>query len=207
MDANNICAVIDAQGYTYGGIFYPREFAFVCKDFYVCFEVVLRDGLPEEPEVRSHFDFQKRVLHGLPKNQVLKDVSKTITDDQLKTLLLNLYMDARSYENNLVAIKNHQFRQYLGDINIEFYDLEEICIGGQKCPSMQQFDRFGNNRYCALHSELERRLHYRCALRKSFNIWRWINDKTISDKYFESMAEPIISAESQDSEDSDHASD
>ena len=143
MDPRHICAVIDAQGFYLDNRFYPREFSFLCDDVLVNYEVISNMDIDTKINNFGVLANQKRRLHGLSIEPKLADKThRVILEADIRKLLCELYREVMKDDKSSIAIKNKQLLSYLSDVSIPFYDLEQLEVGNEKCPTLAAFDRF-----------------------------------------------------------------
>ena len=182
---NQICAVIDAQGFFINKKFYPREVSIVNAEYQLCFEIIPIISLDTKINYLAHFNKQSQELHGIPMAQVINKDSKTVFSiSKLRHIIEEIYLRLRTEEKNLFAVKNQQMAGLLTEYQIPFFNLEKEEVGGEVCPTLTVFDKFSNSIYCAIHAKLapkKNKSNHRCAMRKSKMIWDWLTRKANSD--------------------------
>jgi hypothetical protein len=183
--SDQICAIIDAQGFFVQKVFYPREISIVNDKYQICFEIVSEIDIKTKIVCFKHFSFQQHQLHGIPINKVLNDKTKKVFPiSQLKQIIEEIYYRVRTNELNLFGLKNQQLSTLLSEYGIPFYNFETEEVGGELCPPLAVFDKFKSSIYCLLHANpkcnFDEKIH-RCALRKACLIWVWLCRKQVSD--------------------------
>ena len=188
MDAK-IIAVIDAQGFIIENIFFPREFSFVCDDFYVCYEVIPEWTDEEKSTNINQLLNQKHRLHGISYlGQVVdEDTKRAINQNLLSQLICELYWEVKRNDESSIAIKNAYFLKFLESNNFPLFDLDINPIGGELCPALFIFDKFDTNKYCPLHSRTKLQIKHMCVQRKAYSIWLWLSYKILSDKFYDTL--------------------
>ena len=188
---NQICGVLDVQGFNVGKHFFTRKIGFVNNDYELCFEIKCNINKEVREKNERTLSHQKWQIHGIPINPVLEDCSKRLVDcSKLNNLIEEIYCRVKTENKPLIGIKNHFLAKILDEIEIPYFNFERERIGGESCPPLQLFDRFHKDPFCRLHSVLAPGVlvnHYRCALRKSSNIWEWLENKNKSDIFFDEI--------------------
>ena len=188
MDSNKICAIIDAQGFSFNKKFIPREFSFVCDKFSLCFEIVPDVNNDEKFANFKGFSHQTHYIHGIPLNPVLDDGCKRqIKESQLHQLIEELNWMINPDNEYYLGVKNQQLKDFIAVVDIPLYDLEKIPVGGEMCPSLSMFDKFTTTHYCPLHSRIRDPRRVRCSIRKCTGIWEWLKNKRASDKIYDQI--------------------
>src|SRR5882757_1040597 len=184
--ANKVCAFIDVQGFMDKHEFYPREIAILNNEFSVCYEI---DCDFDEEYIKKHkswLTYQRDRIHGLPIKRVLDfKTSRILKLSQLKSFIIECYTYLRKVDKYYIAIKNQQLANLLEELKIPTLNLERELIGNEVCPPLYLFDKIstGHTHYCPLHFYCTTN-KLRCALRKSINIWNWLQMKVQSDILF-----------------------
>jgi hypothetical protein len=186
--SEQICAVIDIQGFFVDKVFYPRELAIVNDKYQLCLEI--DSQITEENKMSNyrHFSFQTNYIHGIPVDKVIDEKTlRIITIDKLKNFICDLYNLIKTDNKFYFGIKNQQLSKLLDEYELPYVNLETESIGYEYCPTLKLFDSVCNNRhaYCLLHSLLHKTQideKIRCSLRKCVNIWNWLSFKLNSDQ-------------------------
>lgn len=189
LQPNDICAVIDAQGFCLTNKqFIPREIAFVCDQFAVIYEVIPEISDEVRNKFKTEFEFQEFYIHGLPIHQLTDSTTrKTIKQSQLPQLIMELYASVMKSEKSSIAVKNVYLENYLKNLSIPFYNLEIFSVGFELCPTLELFGSYANTFFCSLHCNIRNRPFGRCAFKKASAIWAWLNNKLVSDKMIGSI--------------------
>ena len=199
--AEKVIAVVDAQGFYYGSKFIPREFAFVCDDCALCYEIVPNISNADRTGNMKTFFVQEHYVHGIPMQSVLNDgVKRKIDESRLLDLITALFEKYKVDNSSLLGVKNNQFYRYLMDnYRVPLFNYDHQMVGSEFCPSLVNFDKYVNNYFCPLHSQLNIRKQsdYRCSLRKCIAIFNWQKNKIISDDIFTSVDEKWYDASSE----------
>ena len=182
---NQVCAVIDSQGFFIHKKFYPRELSIVNNEYKLCFEIVPNISLDNRINYLGHFNKQTQELHGIPINRVIRSECKSVISIlKFRQFIEEIYLRLRTDEKPLFAVKNQQMAVLLKEFEIPFLNLEKESVGGEICPTLSAFDSFGVSIYCPLHAKVmpkKNNQKHRCALRKSKAIWDWLTRKVNSD--------------------------
>ena len=156
---NQVCAVVDIQGFSLQDGFRTRELAIWNDDTKVCFDV--------DPELCMFFlnktdrrtvKYSTHNLHGLLHESFEDNAPKS---KDLGKLLEMAYLTLIRPDKKLFGIKNTQLAEILDQYDIPYIELSTLEI---------VYKREG---FCINHTELcpKRRHKYRCALRKTESLW------------------------------------
>ena len=201
MEIENFLAVFDMQGFFVDNTFYPREFAVVNNDIKICFEIDCSISNDVKLQSFRQFSYQQHNIHGISLERVIKKNRKVIKIENLKNIIKEIY-DEISKENNknIILIKNQQLAKLLDDYEIPYYNLEYNMIANEGCPTLEMFDKmFGrNNSYCLLHCLLRKSKHVRCSLRKSANIWNWLQQVVSQERFINKFSSLFITQENDE---------
>lgn len=167
---NQICAVLDCQGFAVKGKFYPRELSVVALNTEINIEFDTHLRL-ENFSARNQktLVYQSEKIHGL----TLRPVGKARDSKHIRTILKGIYDTLHSLEKPLVAVKNQQLAVILRSAGIPFVNLELEC----KAPSLKQLDKQngGFPWICRNHNIVHpKRQVLSCAERKAVYLWRWV---------------------------------
>lgn len=154
-----ICAIVDAQGFTLRQGFFVRELAVWNGDVRECIEIdpeISMFGLNKKD--RRTVQYTTRNIHGLSHEAVDDEAYK---QKDLNTILSMMYMLLSRPETPYFGINNPQLGKILDQLNIPYYDLCTLDI---------VYKRGG---FCINHTELPTlgRENLRCALRKTESLW------------------------------------
>lgn len=189
--SNQICAIIDVQGFFVQKTFFPREISIVNNEYQICLEIVPEIDSDILTTFTKQFTFQQYQLHGIPVEKVLHGKTKKIYHiSQLRRIVEEVYYRVRTEDKNLLGVKNQQVVSLLKEYQIPFFNFEVEEVGGEICPTLNLFDKFKKSIYCLLHAELKPRLvevNHRCALRKAHAIWDWLTRKLNSDRLLDEI--------------------
>jgi hypothetical protein len=176
----NICCVIDAQGFYTNGKFYVRELAAASDNFSLCVEVdtgLIPDTLSQR-DLASYLRCKNEV-HGLSfRPEKVKAGIQCIGQENLPDLINHIYkVSSNGDRTRVVACKNNQFAETLAEIGVPYISLV-------KCPTLKELDEmYGSGRvwFCAHHTALplnkSARKECRCSMRKCVYMWKWIKGK------------------------------
>ena len=191
MKENEICAIIDSQGFFVKNTFFPREISIVNDEYNICFEVIPDIETDFKLKNFKVFSYQQHQLHGIPIESVLSEKSKKIIHiKNLRQLIEGIYFRVRTEEKKLFGVKNLQLAQLLKEYQIPYFNLEQQEVGGELCPTLKEFEKFKISCHCSLHAKLRRKFKeeiHRCAFRKAQAIWDWLTLKLRSDNLLEEI--------------------
>lgn len=173
-----ICGVIDVQGFQFKSGFVPREMAIVADDFSICVEI---DSARDFNEL-SHADKQTAIyttknlngLHLYPFND--KNYAYVIPCNMLINYIEKIYALISSTEQPYIAVKSNQTLEILKQTNIDYVNLNDQNWNFPKFKDIQ-FE-YGYNYLCGYH---KRPIHgsniiFTCAYRKCAQILRKIRE-------------------------------
>jgi hypothetical protein len=178
--SDQICAIIDAQGYTINGVFYPREVGIspMNNDLTYSFNVRLPfcEHLLSERENYA-VKYCEKYIHGLPLNPYA--LSNNVDYDKLKDVLNKLYNKFKRNDCDVFGVRNPQFEKVLTKFEIPCVNLDTIG-----CPSLRNLNvLFESRKMCFNHKPIEigdrvrynrMRLEPTCAGKKTDTIRLWL---------------------------------
>jgi hypothetical protein len=172
----NLCAILDIQGFYKNKKFVPREIAITSNSLMsMCFEV--------DPELSPESEcFEDRVTNDFIRNRINGLAFKPRTDKFLSqkdvpALLRYFYETCKSDNAKYIGIKNTQLAIILKENKIPFIMLDT--------PKLERLDNYyGGEWVCHYHEDTE---HVKCALRKVNYLKRWINEKDSVSKFINSV--------------------
>jgi hypothetical protein len=171
-----ICAVLDVQGFQFKDRFVPREVAIVSDFTSQCQELNpmmnWKDLSDEDQAVVVHSTKFKHGLHYCPFNP--KEHSFVYESVRIGEIINIWYSMVSSAEKPLIAFKNPQLGKILKDLGIPCLDLDKVTF-----PSVSQLqDKYGDNYLCSYHKKPPRGSNIRltCAYRKANQIMREIKE-------------------------------
>lgn len=195
---DNLCGVLDAQGFTIKNRFYPREIAFVSKNVSVCYEVD-----PEWLHEDIFFDYKtflsQKNHHGLSSLTHMSEGSKRlIKEKRIPALIREFLFMSRENKDSTIGVKNQQLFRYLQKTHMNFplFDLEDNPVVKERCPTVWQIDKFDVTPvYCPVHCRgpTEFPQKFVCALRKAYGIWEWFKQKRKSDVIYDTIHDEELS--------------
>lgn len=167
---NQIFCVMDIQGFSVEGKFYPRELSIVNNDLNITWNVDPELEVTENN--RISIGYHVRDIHGL---SVKPDYGPVMIKSStlavvLKILSSILFTEEKPY----IAVKNQQLAAILRNEGLQFVNLEK---GNCVPPAISDLEKDNIPWMCILHSNPVPRMK-RCALRKSVSIWKWLNQCT-----------------------------
>ena len=167
-----ICAVVDIQGFYIKGVFYARECAIVNDKVTTCQE--FNPGLnwyDLTKREKSHVNYCKRYIHGLNLQPFTKN-SPIPKSDELVNYLLSQYKLLATNEKPLFAVKNDRLKNILLDAGILVCDLNETKY---QFPPLATLDKmYGGKWTCAFHIKQKNFENHRCAYRKCIQMWQHV---------------------------------
>jgi hypothetical protein len=178
---SKVCAVVDCQGFTVRGTFFPRELAVSAAnyEFVAEFDVELYGHNLRRHEKRT-IVHQINYIHGL--GLVASKGCRSYRE--FSVVIKAIYDSLATDEKPYFACKNNSLAYALRAVNIPFVDLTT----GFEAPTMPQLDkRFQGFWQCPLHVWTEpSKRPITCACRKSSYLWQWVlleneNNKTSID--------------------------
>ena len=171
---NNICAVIDAQGFTSNGIFYPRELAIVSDNLNDCVQIdtKLDYASMSQKDKRTNM-YLEHYLLGMPLRPYRALLG--LKTAEVYSTIENWYEMVATDKSSILGVKNYQLEEIVKSINIPYFSLFE-------CPKGEKLDnKYGPIWFCAYHTHLPKNNNKaRCSRRKATYIWKWLNSgKTV----------------------------
>lgn len=172
----NICGVIDAQGFLIMGDFYIREVSFAPMESSRAFHTNVRipwhfHNLSEEDKKRVRYC--ERYIHGMKLNLDQSEVS--INHNDIGQKLKAIYEKLAVCPHDVFGVKNHQLSKLLDKWGIPNVDLETF-----NCPSVKILrEKYKENNVCERHSPLKssnKRKRPQCAVDKTALLWFWVRD-------------------------------
>jgi len=175
-----ICAIIDAQGYTINGEFYPREVGISPLNNTDTYSFNVK--LPFCKQLLSQsanatVNYCEKFIHGLPLNPYA--LHGNVDYEKLEVILTRLYNKLKRNDGDVFGVKNPQFEKLLVKFNIPYVNLDTIC-----CPSLKNLEMlFETSKICLNHKPLEigdrvrlnrMRLEPTCAGKKTDIIRQWL---------------------------------
>jgi hypothetical protein len=167
---NNICAIIDAQGFIFNKVFYPRELSIVSNELNV------------NVEVRTDLYFANmnssdvKTNHWLIKNVIGMNLRSNNPEAvNAYDFLKNAYESiAKNNPNKYFAMKNQQLESILIQLRIPYINLTDCG-----CPPLSRlYKTFGPTKFCSFHTKsINRFKEGRCSLFKSTVLWKWVTSE------------------------------
>jgi hypothetical protein len=176
---NEICGVIDAQGFTVNGEFYIREIS-VVSDFLKQTELCntnLKYPDMSKKDRKNNLYVANNIL-GLSLGNQKDDLPRGIEHGNHKVLIM--YEKIRTPNRPYVAVKNDQIIEEL-----EKWGIPYMNIGDYGCPKIEDLVKVFKPKPCHFHERsIPDRRKFRCAEQKCQLIWKWITDmKKIGNKF------------------------
>jgi len=161
---NQLCAVIDAQGFAKDSKFYPRVIAvaFPYVDKVLCWDCETGldfHNLSSKDRITNSYI---RHYTGLP----FEAPEDAISHDKVSVFLGLLYDQCKYDDKIYFGIKNPQFGQLLSHLRIPTIEVE--------CPSTSVLARYYKKERCSRHVENDEGM---CSVRKVELIREYLNDK------------------------------
>ena len=205
-DMNQICAIVDAQGFVIRGQFYARECAIVAEGYMNCQEFRPNINWYElSRQERNTIHFCTNKIHGLRFNASISGKNSPIpSSDEIVNYLKMHYMRLATKERSHFAVKNKLLKDILISANIPVIDLDD---GIYNLPPVGVLERKYNVQWvCGYHrsslpppppppppppsshhngslssyhwkmGHRRPRRYHRCAYRKCLNIWRYLKE-------------------------------
>ena len=179
---DQVCAIIDAQGYTINGQFHPREVAVVSHKMLMC---VLCDNENKFKDLSVKEMKSAQIVYsktGLPFESSTdkwrkfeKNTSSERKYDGMDVILM-MYQWVHTEDKPLVGIKNPQMRPIL-----EMWDIPYLDMPEKEEPMYEQLYRKHLSRQCEYHCKE----NSRCALTKALGLWEIVTLKNADAKYCE----------------------
>jgi hypothetical protein len=174
----NICAVVDAQGFFISNKFYPREVAIVSDSISFCqeFNPKLKwDLLDNDQHILAKYCYDH--IHGFKLN--VKESKKSIIQDSENYIkhLSKFYKIIATESKQFYGIKNDLY----DDLIIAGIPVINLSDKQYDFPSIYTLEGKYNNSYwmCAYHDNVHDGL--RCSLRKCYNIWKHLKETLLFD--------------------------
>ena len=167
-----VCAVIDAQGFTVDKVFHPREVSIISDQFKQ--SRLLNTGLSYKimtAKDRRANNYVSNNLLGLSFGNTNNYGLNWFIDDA-NQVISAMYGSAKTENRQYVAIKNHQMITTLEKCSIPYINLEDFG-----CPKMDLLKLIYDTKYCNFHDrEVPNEDLLICAEQKVVCLWKWIND-------------------------------
>jgi len=161
---DQLCAIIDAQGFTKGNKFYPRVIAvaFPFSEKILCWDV--ETGL----DFKS-LNSKDRITNNYIRHYTGLDIKApddAIAKDKVNVFLAMLYEQCKYGDQIYFGIKNPQFGNLLNYLHIPTLEIE--------CPSTSALGRYYDIKRCDRHTENPEGA---CSVRKVELIKEYLDDK------------------------------
>ena len=170
---DKICAVVDAQGFYIRNQFLAREVAFVSDTLSHCqeFNPNIKWGelnLKESKTVRV----TRARVHGFSLNAYRNKLNIVPESSLMIHYIQQFHKLLASEEKPYFGVKNIKLKEVLENAGIPVCDLGLPEFG---MPSVTKIEKMYNSDWiCAYHTEADAQ---RCALRKCYNLWRYIKTR------------------------------
>jgi hypothetical protein len=172
-----ICAFVDAQGYFLRNKFFPREVAFINESISHCqeFNPDIQWFTLTEKEAKT-IRHMRTNIHGLSLNAFKNKRDIIPISDDYIPFLKKWYSILATNERSYFAVKNKVLFAELKNAQIPVIDLDDPEIN---MPSVNHIEKlYDSNWLCAYHCRfLDNKSKYRCALRKCYNVWKFLINK------------------------------
>ena len=188
VNMNEICAIIDVQGFNLEEKFVVREFA-ICSDVLTQTQELnpnkhWKNYSPKDQEIIKHCT---KFVHGLyycPFNDM--EYAFLPHSDNIGSIIKTYYEMIATPEKAKLGFKNQFLRKILAEQNIPSIDLDNPIY---EIPSIKIIEQiFGNNYHCGIHNKRPLRdpdtgkiIPFRCAYRKVSNLWRFLKNKQLEE--------------------------
>ena len=171
-----VCAVIDAQGFAYGSAndkssFVPIELSVVGNKLadHIVYDTYLESRMTGQQF--STYLHQSRKLHGIKlKTSATPNVCEI--QKKLRADIISLYEKHRTGTKTKFAVHNTNLTPILSELGIPFVNLSSPFTSVPKLCELD--DKYGNEDVCSVHSL--QRGHYRCSRRKALHYFVWLNE-------------------------------
>lgn len=181
-----VCAVIDAQGYSLGGVFYPRMFAINNGKKLIPHEFRPVWSGEEISPFSKTINYQFNYVHGYAK----RCSDHAIPSEHFVSVIQVLYEQVKDYQHPYLAVANDHLKRIMERTSIPFIDLTK----GTVCPpAHKKLDVKYQTDYwlCQAHTPNHRNDKLTCALRKVDNLWRWIEEAKHMDNLISTASKRI----------------
>lgn len=181
-DLGSIVFICDAQGFTIDRAFYPREFAIVGDRLNLCMDVDtgLEESHLDEKNIHT-YKYAKTFIHGLSLRpaRVQFGYNCMQTDDVCK-FIKDCYDNVKTGIKFRIGYKNASLEPLLKSLDIPLLNLADEKYS---CPKIEFLDKYfieNKSFVCSSHqlpancSNCKKKFYFRCSLRKSNNLWRWV---------------------------------
>ncbi len=125
---NQICAVVDVQGFATKSHFYPRELSVIGKNIEVNMEFDTRQNakyLPYAEQKTIHYQTQK--IHGLTLRPSYEARAGLKHANRLRRVLWRIYKSVVTEDKPYFGCKNQQLAEILEEEGIPFIDLDSVA--------------------------------------------------------------------------------
>ena len=173
-----ICAVIDVQGFQFSDRFVPREVAIISDKISQVMELDTKINWRELNEQdRAVVLYSTQEIHGLHFNPFNpKDSCFLYTSNEIGKII-NIWYDMIATESKpLFAFKNQQLGKILSELEIPSFDLDDPALN---IPPYEKIkEHFGDNYLCGIHKRppTHKRFILNCAYRKANQLYRLIKE-------------------------------
>jgi hypothetical protein len=190
---DQICAIIDAQGFYLNNKFYIRECAIVSDKLSHCQEFYTNINFDELTSIdKNNVIHCKRNIHGLLLNPYMDNLPLPSSDGFIHYIKY-FYDVLSSKEKPLFAVKHEPLKRLLESSGIPVCDLNDKKYKIPKIADLEEW--YGNRWTCAYH--IKSNYVLRCAYRKCIHLYNYIRENFITDEPM-NMEENIINDESMD---------
>ena len=167
---SEVCAVIDAQGFTVNKKFHIRELAVSSANYKQC--NLCKTGLT----YRSMSDKDRRTANYVSNHLLGLSLGYTLFESTYwqygESMLVSMYGRVKTEHQPYVAIKNHQLIPLLESLQIPYVKLEDYG-----CPQVGLLKVIYDRKHCHFHErEVPDEDKLLCAEAKADSLWRWIID-------------------------------
>lgn len=160
---NEVCFVIDVQGFGISEGFFPRELA-IRGDKGVIFYTFDLPYIKFDKKDKKTVQFCSKFIHGIGWSQEL--LVNSLPVSMFKDLVSHLYKKFSTNAKPLVGVRNGYLKRVLMDLAIPVYDMESIKIEIRDLACCA-FHKFG--RRCAINKVMNLYNHVKTSVDDSWN--------------------------------------
>ena len=174
-----ICAVIDAQGFIFKDRFIAREVAIISEYLSQCQElnpqIEWSKLTEEEKDIIQYSTKQIHGLHFCPFNP--REHAFIPNSNEIDSIIKVWYEMVVTPEKTIIAYKNYNIGEILDKLQIPSLNLDDPKF---HFPTVKQLKiKYGNNYLCAYHKRPVpgSKIYLTCAYRKANQIYREIKER------------------------------
>jgi hypothetical protein len=157
-----VCVIVDAQGFVSNGKFIVREIAFKNDEFELCKAVETNLDLKDMSIMeRCTNEHATRFVHGL---SLRPSGNEKISQDEVVPLIRQVYFHYKTDRKAYIGIKNNQLRDILRSSRLKYYEFHE--------PSIASLKIFYGHDLCPQHAGGD----FTCAQTKCKHLYKWVEE-------------------------------